>query len=546
MKNVWLSKAVDDPDLIPELQSVWDDAEAVNDRFYRELEFGTGGLRGVIGAGTNRMNIYTVRQATQGLADYINGNGVVKKVAIGHDSRNKSALFAREAARVLAANGIQPWLYNRLVPTPVVSWGVRHLQCGAGICVTASHNPAIYNGYKVYGADGCQITTDAASKIQAAIKSVDPFAVKVADTGINTVPEQTLDAFIEAVLAQRVESAAPAALKVVYTPLNGAGLECVTRALKAAGYADVHVVPSQEKPDGNFPTCPYPNPEERAAMAEGLKLCAELTPDLLIATDPDCDRVGIAVVENGDYKLLTGNEVGALLLDYICRRRLELNRMPKNPVAVKTIVTSELTARVAEHYNVELRDVLTGFKFIGEQIGLLEAAGEANRYIFGFEESYGYLSGPHVRDKDAVNASLMICDMAAWYKSQNITLAAALDDLYARFGYCANSLDSFAFPGEAGLKDMQNVMKSLRSAPPKAIQGYIVTEFRDYITPFKPGFPSSDVLQLLFEDGTLITARPSGTEPKLKIYYSVTREDAEAAKAVTEDYRKAVKRVIGL
>ncbi|GHU95946.1 hypothetical protein FACS1894208_09690 [Clostridia bacterium] len=385
--RLWLEKATDDPDLIPELKSVADDADAVNDRFYRDLEFGTGGLRGVIGAGTNRMNVYTVRQATQGLADYILKSGGVKKAAIAHDSRNKSTLFAREAARVLAANGIEPWLYNRLQPTPALSWAVRHLECGAGICVTASHNPAAYNGYKVYGADGCQITTNAAAEILACIQTVDPFAVKVSDDGIKTIPAETIDAYLGAVEAQRVEPSAPSAIKIVYTPLNGAGRECVTRALKTAGYGDVTVVPSQAEPDGDFPTCPYPNPEERAAMSEGLKLCEQVNPDLLLATDPDSDRVGIAAKEGDDYKLFTGNEVGALLLDYICRRRQELGTMPKNPVAVKTIVTSELTARVAERYGVELRDVLTGFKFIGEQIALLEAAGEVERYIFGFEES---------------------------------------------------------------------------------------------------------------------------------------------------------------
>ena len=420
----WLAQPGLPEDLAAELRSVEGDADAINDRFYRDLAFGTGGLRGVIGAGTNRMNLYTVRKATQGLADYLNATDLPKKVAIAHDSRNKGELFARETARVLAANGITACLYPRLEPTPALSWAVRDLGCGAGVCVTASHNPAKYNGYKVYGADGCQITLEAAEKILAAIESIDIFdGVKTvdydeaaADGRIVTIGEDCINRFVDAVYAQRVgDGAGIDSLKLVYTPLNGSGLECVKKLLAKLGVTHLTVVPEQEQPDGNFPTCPYPNPEIREAMEKGLELCAKVQPDLLLGTDPDCDRCGTAVPDGkGGYRLITGNEMGILLLDYICRTRLARGTMPKDPVAVTTIVSTDMATPVAAKYGVELRRTLTGFKFIGEQIGLLEEEGRADRYIFGFEESYGYLSGAHVRDKDAVNATLLICEAAAW------------------------------------------------------------------------------------------------------------------------------------
>ena len=393
--RLWLDRAGEDPDLIAELREVQHDEKAVSDRFYRHLAFGTGGLRGVLGAGTNRMNIYTVRRATQGLADYLNATDLPKSVAIAHDSRVKGDLFAREAARVLAANGITAHLYPRLEPTPALSWAVRYLRCGAGICVTASHNPAQYNGYKVYGADGCQITPEAAEKVLAAMERTDCFdGVKLADYDaaaaegkIQIIPDECLDAFVDAVLALRPGNDV-SKLKLVYTPLNGSGLECVKKLLAKMGVTELTVVPSQEAPDGHFPTCPYPNPEIREAMEEGLRLCGEVKPDLLIGTDPDCDRMGAAVPDGqGGYRLITGNEMGVLLLDYLCRTRIARNTMPPNPVAVTTIVSTDMATPVAQSYGVELRRTLTGFKYIGEQIGLLEEEGHAERYLFGLEES---------------------------------------------------------------------------------------------------------------------------------------------------------------
>ncbi|MCD8008050.1 MAG: phospho-sugar mutase [Clostridiales bacterium] len=444
----WRSQADLDPELASELAELQNDEAEIKDRFYRELAFGTGGLRGIIGAGTNRMNVYTVRKATQGLANYLNGTNLPKSVAIAYDSRIKSDLFARETAQVLAANGITAYLYPRLEPTPALSWAVRYLSCEAGVCITASHNPAQYNGYKVYGADGCQITLETASKIQGCIEQVDCFRdVKTADfaaaleTGtIQIIPEDCLNAFLDAVLAQRVgDGAGISDLKLVYTPLCGSGLECVIRLLDKLGVTQVTVVPEQEQPDGTFPTCPYPNPEIREAMEKGLELCSKIKPDLLLGTDPDCDRCGVAVpdgqagsvaqggtkrrkcrltaevpLDGSGYQLLTGNELGVLLLDYVCRARQAAGTMPQDPVAVTTIVSTPMADPVAAKYGVELRRTLTGFKFIGEQIGLLEKEGHPERYLFGFEESYGYLSGSHVRDKDAVNAALMVCEAAGW------------------------------------------------------------------------------------------------------------------------------------
>ena len=398
--NAWLSQPGLPADLAAELIAIQDDEAAITDRFYRDLAFGTGGLRGILGAGTNRMNVYNIRRATQGLADYLNASALPKKVAIGYDSRIKSDLFARETACVLAANGITAYLYPRLEPTPALSWAVRYYGCGAGVCVTASHNPAQYNGYKVYGPDGCQITLEAAEAIQKRIAAADCFAVQpadfdaaLADGRIVLCEEECLDAFVDAVYAQRVgDGAGIADLKLVYTPLNGSGLECVQKLLAKLGVTHLTVVPEQEKPDGHFPTCPYPNPEIREAMQKGLELCDKVKPDLLLGTDPDCDRCGAAVPDGqGGYRLITGNEMGVILLDYICRTRIARGTMPARPVAVTTIVSTDMAAPVAEKYGVELRRTLTGFKFIGEQIGLLEAAGEAGRYIFGFEESYGYL-----------------------------------------------------------------------------------------------------------------------------------------------------------
>ena len=524
----------------------------VEDRFYRDLAFGTGGLRGVLGMGTNRMNIYTVRKATQGLADYLNHSDQPKAVAISYDSRINSELFAKETARVLAANNIVAWVYPRLEPTPALSFAVRDLKAGAGICITASHNPAKYNGYKVYGADGCQITLEAAAKVLAAIERLDLFAdVRVMDFDegmragyIRFIPEETLDRFITAVEGQRVDKNADnSPLKLVYTPLNGTGRECVTRMLNDIGVTDVTLVPEQEWPDGNFTTCPYPNPEIREAMQKGLALCETVHPDLLLGTDPDCDRCGIAVPKTagGSYALMTGNEVGVLLLDYICKLRTEQGTMPAAPVAVTTIVSTDMAEPVAKKYGVALRRTLTGFKFIGEQIGLLEAEGGAERYIFGFEENYGYLSGGYVRDKDGVNAAMLICEAARYYRKRGKTLYEAMQDLYTEYGFYRNAPHAAAFEGADGMARMQAIMTKLRRTPPTALAGYAVVSTVDYKETEKTGLPGSNVLEWRFSNGAKLMIRPSGTEPKIKIYLSAVGKTEAAA----DDINAAMAAAIG-
>ncbi|MBO4991889.1 MAG: phospho-sugar mutase [Firmicutes bacterium] len=501
----------------------------IYERFYKELEFGTGGLRGILGAGTNRMNIYTVAKATQGLANYVNHHYAVKKtlfkkgkraaVAISYDSRNMSPEFAQVAARVLAANDIDVYLYRELMPTPALSFATRYYHCAAGIMITASHNPAKYNGYKAYNEEGCQMNIQQADEVLAEIEKLDIFRdVKMAadDRAVTYIPEETIDAFIAAVKEQSTGFNGCKNLEVVYTPLNGSGNKPVRRILKEIGVEKVTVVPEQELPDGNFPTCTYPNPEKKEALQLGLELCRKMgTPDLLLATDPDCDRVGIAVKHRGDYVLLTGNEVGILMLDFLC----QVKKLPAKPVAVKTIVSSKMADAVAKNYGVEMRNVLTGFKFIGEQIGLLEKDGEVERYIFGFEESYGYLSGPYVRDKDAVNGSMLICEMAAFYKSAGSTLVDRLNEMYEQYGYYKNDLMDFTFEGAAGMDKMASIMESLRTNPPKTVIGKAITKRVDYDRD-NTGLPKSNVLEYNMEDGSSFIVRPSGTEPKLKIYLS--------------------------
>ncbi len=560
--ELWSEKAVADPDLKAELSQMSEDAK--NDAFYRELEFGTAGLRGVIGAGTNRMNVYTVKKATQGLAEYILESGVEKSVAIAYDSRIKADCFSKSAAEVLAANGVKVWIYKELMPTPMLSYAVRHLGCGAGINVTASHNPAKYNGYKVYGADGCQMTNEAANAVLDKINNIDIFSgIKsvdfdkaVADGMINYIGDDVIDAYLAKVKEQalHLDLVAKSGLKVVYSPLNGTGNKPVRRILKEIGIDNVVVVPEQENPDGNFPTCPYPNPEIREALALGLKLCDVEKPDLMLATDPDCDRVGIAVPDGkGDYALFSGNETGALLLEYICKERTALGKMPKNPVAVKTIVTTDLTKAISAKYGVELREVLTGFKYIGEQIGMLEADGEADRYIFGFEESYGYLAGGYVRDKDAVVASMLICEMAAYYRTKGISMIEARENLYKEYGVYVNKVENFTCEGASGMERMKEIMASLRSNTPKAVAGLEVTAVADYIastvtkadgTVTEIKLPKSDVVTLTLTDGASIVVRPSGTEPKVKAYYTTvgkTREDAEGLqKKLSAEFTKVL------
>ena len=541
--RAWRAQPDLDPAMAAELAAIEGDEAAISDRFYRDLAFGTGGLRGVLGAGTNRMNLYTIRRATQGLADYLNASELPKKVAIAHDSRHGGELFTREAARVLAANGITACLYPRLEPTPALSWAVRYLGCGAGICITASHNPAKYNGYKVYGADGCQITLEVADKILAAIGQHDYFSTPklaeydeaLADGRIRLIEDACLDAFVDAVYAQRVGGGEGIAdLNLVYTPLNGTGLECVRKLLGKLGVTHLTVVPEQEKPDGDFPTCPYPNPEIREAMQKGLELCDTVHPDLLLGTDPDCDRCGTAVPDGqGGYRLITGNEMGIILLDYICRTRRAKGTMPENPVAVTTIVSTDMATPVAKKYGVELRRTLTGFKFIGEQIGLLESEGRPDRFIFGFEESYGYLSGAHVRDKDAVNATLLVCEAAAAYAAKGQTLLDAIEALYKEFGYYRNALCSYTFEGETGMHTMQKLMANLRANPPKEIGGYAVEAATDYEAE-GTGLPKADVLEYRLAGGHKFMVRPSGTEPKIKVYLSAVGDSEAAADAVHE------------
>lgn len=555
MFETWKLRAIDDPDLQVELANLISEDD-IHDRFYRELQFGTGGLRGEIGVGTNRMNIYTVRKATQGLASYVNNIGKTKTAAIAYDSRIGSEFFAKTAAEVFAANGIITYIYPRLTPTPALSFAVRELGCDVGICITASHNPAKYNGYKVYGPDGCQITTVAATEIQSYIKHVNifndiltkDFDEALKSDNIRYIKEGVLNSYIDAVLNERIYEPGTS-IKIVYTPLNGAGLECVTKVLNKAGFNDISIVKEQRMPDGTFPTCPYPNPEIKEAMRLGLKLCADIGADILLATDPDCDRVGIAAKQGEGYSLMTGNEVGILLLDYVCQLRIKQKKMPARPLAVKTIVTTSMVLRIAQVYGVEVIDVLTGFKFIGEQIGILEKNNEKSRYILGFEESYGFLSGTYVRDKDAVNASLLICDMAAWCKSQGVTLPDALEALYKKFGYFANTLDSFEFAGEKGFLTMQGFMTELRENPPSEISGLAVIEIRDYLWNSVDindihRLPSSDVIQMIFDNGSIITIRPSGTEPKLKIYCEALGKSKEESGEIVEMLRVEFQKIL--
>ena len=550
----WREQAKGDADVENELSAIAADENKIEDAFYRDLAFGTGGLRGVIGAGTNRMNIHTVAKASQGLADYIIKNFPEneRKIAVSYDSRIKSDLFSRVAAGVFAANGIKVYIYTELMPTPCLSYAVRALKCAAGIMVTASHNPSKYNGYKVYGADGCQITTEAAKTILSEIEKLDIFAdVKTScfDEGIENgsieyISDDIYTAFVEEVKNQSVLSENDQIDKnvaIVYSPLHGTGLKPVLRTLNESGYTNITVVREQEEPDGNFTTCPYPNPEIKEAMSLGMEYAERYNADLLLATDPDCDRVGIAVkTPDGEYRLLSGNETGMLLLDYICRKRTENGTMPQNPVFIKTIVTTDLAERIAAAYGVRTVNVLTGFKFIGEQIGLLEQQGKESSYIFGMEESYGYLSGGYVRDKDAVDGAFLICEMFAYYQTLGISLINMLESLYKEYGYCLNTLHSYRFEGSKGFAKMQEIMRACRERI-SAIGGKKVVKVLDYAQGLD-GLPKSDVLKFLLEDNCSVVVRPSGTEPKLKIYLSVTgvsmQEAGDTERILVQDMDK--------
>lgn len=565
--NDWLSNATEDKDLVTELENIKDNETEIYERFYTALKFGTAGLRGIIGAGTNRMNIYVVRQATQGLANYVLTKYGKGSVAISHDSRIKADLFMIEAARVLAANGIKVYITSELQPTPVLSYLVRYFKCQAGIMITASHNPAAYNGYKAYGEDGCQMTDDAANAVYDEIAKLDYFNdVKIADFDeavksgiIEYVDDSVYDNYLEKVMEQQVNPGicADADLKVVYTPLNGTGNKLVRKVLGKIGVKNVSIVKEQELPDGNFTTCPYPNPEIKEALQKGLELCEKEQPDLLLATDPDADRVGIAVKDyDGSYRLITGNENGVMLTNYILSCKKGNGSLPENPVVVKTIVTTKLINQLCDKYGCELKNVLTGFKYIGEIILNLEKSNEENRYLFGFEESYGYLSGTYVRDKDAVVASMLVCEMAAYYKKQGKSLAEVIDGLYEEFGYYLNKTYSFEFSGAAGMQKMADMMSDVRKNLPSEVAGYSVEKVSDYLLKTERNLttgeeiaidlPQSNVIALNLSDNNAVIIRPSGTEPKIKLYITAVGKDKLDADSVCEKLVSSAKEILGL
>ena len=565
--NDWCKYAVEDNDLISELNSIKDNEDEIYERFYTALQFGTAGLRGIIGAGTNRMNIYVVRQATQGLANYILQKYGKGSVAISHDSRIKADLFMIEAAKVLAANGIKVYITRELQPTPVLSYLVRNYKCQAGIMITASHNPAAYNGYKAYGEDGCQMTDVAAGIVYDEITKIDIFKdVKIADFDeavsnglIEYVEDKVYDEYLENVMQQQVnpDVCKGANLKVVYTPLNGTGNKLVRKVLNKIGVDDVKIVKEQELPDGNFTTCPYPNPEIKEALAKGLELCEAEQPDLLLATDPDADRVGIAVKDyDNSYRLITGNENGVMLTNYILSCKKASNSLPEKPVVVKTVVTTKLINKLCEKYGCELKDVLTGFKYIGEVILNLEKDGEENRFLFGFEESYGYLSGTYVRDKDAVVASMLVCEMAAYYKKQGKSLAEIIDGLYDEFGYYLNKTYSFEFSGAAGMQKMSEIMSNIRETLPEKISDYKVTKVIDYLLSSEKDLisgessvielPKSNVIALNLDGDNAVIIRPSGTEPKIKLYITAVGKNKDDALSICEDFVTSAKEILGI
>ena len=551
----WLEAELEDPALTEELQSISGREDQIKERFAVALKFGTAGLRGVLGAGSNRMNIYVVRQATQGLANWVKTQGGNQLVAISYDSRINSDVFARTAACVLAANGIRVRIYDALMPVPALSFATRYYAANAGIMITASHNPARYNGYKAYGPDGCQMTDDAAAVVYAEIQKTDiltgakmmDFDEGVKQGLIQFVGNDCKEALYAAIEARSIRPGlcATAGLKLVYSPLNGSGLVPVTRILNDIGITDITIVPEQKDPDGNFPTCPYPNPEIFEALRLGLELAKESGADLMLATDPDADRVGIAIrCPDGSYELVSGNEVGVLLLDYICQGRKETGTMPDRPVAVKSIVSTPLADAVAASYGVEMRNVLTGFKWIGDQIARLEAAGEVDRFIFGFEESYGYLAGPYVRDKDAVIGSMLICEMAAYYRSIGSSIKERLEEIYAKFGRYLNKVDSFEFPGLSGMDKMASIMENLRKNPPAEIGGYPVVKVTDYEKSSETGLPAANVLIYSLEGGATVVVRPSGTEPKIKTYFTTLGKDLAQAQAQKDQLAEALKPIL--
>ena len=551
----WCAATLEDPALTAELKEIAGDENEIKERFAIALEFGTGGLRGVLGAGSNRMNIYTVRQAAQGLANWVKSQGGEQLVAVSYDSRINSDVFAREVACVLAANGIRVRIYDALMPVPALSFATRYYHANAGVMITASHNPAKYNGFKAYGPDGCQVTDHAAEVIYAEIQKTDilegakhiPFDQGVAQGLIQYVGDDCKEALYSAIEACAVRPGLckTAGLKLVYSPLNGSGLVPVTRVLHDIGIDDITIVPEQQYPDGHFPTCPYPNPEIFEALRLGLALAEKTGADLMLATDPDADRVGIAMrCADGSYELVSGNEMGVLLLDYICAGRIEKGTMPAHPVAVKSLVSTPLADAVAAHYGVELRNVLTGFKWIGDQIARLEAEGHVERFLFGFEESYGYLAGPYVRDKDAIVSSMLICEMAAYYRSIGSSLKERLEAIYAKYGRYLNRTDSFEFPGLSGMDKIAGIMETLRTHPPKDIAGCPVTQVVDYQQTQQTGLPASNVLMFRLEGGASVIVRPSGTEPKIKMYFTTLGKDLAEAEAQKEKLAQAIETIL--
>lgn len=551
----WKETDLLDIDLNTELDSIAEEDDAIKERFAVSLQFGTAGLRGTLGAGTNRMNIWVVRQATQGVADWVKTQGGTQTVAISYDSRLKGWNFAREAAGVLAANGISVRIYDELMPVPALSFATRYYHCNAGIMVTASHNPAKYNGYKAYGPDGCQMTDDAVAVVYDSIQKTDvltgakvmSFAEGVEKGLIKFVGDDCKNALYEAIEARQVRPGLckTTGLKLVYSPLNGTGLVPVTHVLKDMGITDITIVPEQEYPNGYFTTCSYPNPEIYAAMEKGVELAKQTGADLMLATDPDADRVGIAMkCPDGSYELVSGNEMGVLLLDYICAGRIEKGTMPEKAVAVESIVSTPLAEKVAEHYGVELRHTLTGFKWIGDQIAKLEADGEVDRFIFGFEESYGYLAGPYVRDKDAIIGSMLICEMAAYYRSIGSSIKQRLEEIYAQYGRYLNVVDAYEFPGLSGMDKMAGIMKDLRENTPSDFGGNKVVKVTDYLDTASTGLPKSNVLRYDLEDGSVLIVRPSGTEPKIKTYFTTSGADLKEAQAKKDALTEAIKPIL--
>lgn len=556
--ELWCSKNLEDQDLIDELEAMKNKPELIKESFFQTLEFGTGGLRGILGAGTNRMNIYTVRSATQGFAIYLKKHFENPSIAISFDSRNKSDLFAAECARVMAANGVKAYLYRELMPTPALSFAVRTLGCSGGIMVTASHNPAKYNGYKAYDEHGCQLTDAPAKEVIEEVKRVDVFdGVKVISLEeglkagtISYIDQCVIEAYYKAVLSCRVEKNEEEVshLKVVYTPLNGAGKNSVAHILKQIGLTELHIVKEQAQPDGNFPTCPYPNPETKEAMALALTLAQKVKPDIVVATDPDSDRAGLAVPVKGQYQILSGNEIGILLLDYLIQKRLEANTLPKEGLVVKTIVSSKLIDKICKKYALVCKDVLTGFKYIGEQILLLEKQGKEENFVFGYEESYGYLSGAYVRDKDAVLACMLLVQMAAAYKAKGYSLFKRLQELYEEYGYLLNYTASYEFEGLSGMEKMRRIMNTLRDQTPTQFAGDFVVTVKDYFlqkstskgveTPI--ALPKSNVLEFCLQSGSSVIIRPSGTEPKVKAYFSVEAQTKAECETTLKNLQREV------